>query len=272
MNSKDSTRKARLNAQRQWSENPCGDVPPPSEQYSRQHFEEIESQRYQFQPWMNDIFHFDAFAGKRVLEIGQGIGTDSIQFAKGGAECHAVDITDKHIELARENFRSRGLSLTISKQDGVQLNYPDDSFDAVYSFGVLHHIPDVDDVVKEIHRVLKKDGTLMLGLYYKWSAYHLFQLLIFRGLLKRKLFSIGYDGLLATIETGADGKKIKPYVKLYSESSLRTLLGRFRDHDVAVRHLDVSHFLPVPPFLISAGMVERLADRMGWYVTCVARK
>ncbi len=257
---------ARKNATLQWNTNPCGAVPG-FEGNSLAYFLRVEHNRYQIQPWMHDYFQFEKFAGKRVLEIGVGLGTDLVQFGKAGAFCHGIDITDKHLLSTARNFAVRGLNVELKKCDATEISYPDNTFDAVYSFGVIHHIPNAERVFAEIFRVLKPGGTLYVGLYYKYSAFHIISKLLLQGIIERDLFRLGYKGLLATIEKGADGKNIKPYVKLYSKSNLRKLLVRFFIINTSIHQLE-PEILKRLPFV----KILRLEKLFGWFLSCTAIK
>lgn len=259
----------RLQAVRQWSANPCGAEGDP---VALSDFLRIERVRYLDQYWMHDLFRYEDYADRKVLEVGCGLGTDLAQFALAGAETHGVDLTPRHLELAQRNFRVRGLTGRFSRQDAAALSFPDHTFDAVYSFGVLHHIPDVERCVAEIHRVLKPGGRFMVGLYYRWSAFHLFHKLLYEGVARGGLLRLGYQGLLATIENGADGRLIKPYVRLYSRGEMDRLLDAFPVRETHVRQLHCGHFPNVMGYLVPCRLINRLHRRLGWYVVGLAEK
>jgi SAM-dependent methyltransferase len=255
-------------AREQWNAHPCGSVGEVREDLD--YFLEIERNRYDaYAPWMPRTFEFEIWAGKDVLEIGFGQGTDLVQYAKHGAQCHGVDITERHFLLARRNFEVRGLEAALFLQDAADLPFENERFDRVHSFGVLHHTPDTERCFAEAHRVTKPGGEFLVGLYHRWSAFHLFSILLDKGLLERKLFKLGWRGLLSTIEEGADGVHVKPLVKLYSARRLRRMLGEFRSVDVRIRHLEPSHFGRLRR-LIPSSLVPRLASRLGWYVIAKA--
>ena len=93
---------AREHAALQWNTTPCGAID--GDEADLRYFLEVERERYRQQPWQHDYFEFGSQAGRRVLEIGVGLGTDLVQFATAGAECHAIDITDRHLLLAAATF------------------------------------------------------------------------------------------------------------------------------------------------------------------------
>lgn len=260
---------ARIHAQNLWNSLACGELS--GDKSTVDYFLAVERDRLPQIGWAKDYFDYKSFADKKVLEIGIGQGTDLMQFARAGAECHGVDITDNHLELTARNFRLQGKVVDLRKADATKLPFPDNTFDCVYSLGVIHHIPEADRVLAEVFRVLKPGGKVMLALYHKWSAYHL-KLLIVQGVLKGHLLRAGYDGLLARIEEAADGKNFKPYVKLYSRRDMRRLLKSFRIDDLSVHQFYADHLLPtglVKPLLNKPLPLSRL---FGWYVACHAVK
>jgi SAM-dependent methyltransferase len=260
---------ARQHAQDQWNTTACGELEGDKE--SLEYFRRVETERYREQDWAHEYFRYRDFEGKRVLEIGIGQGTDLLQFAKAGAICHGVDITDNHLRLTARNFELNGKTVVLKKADATQLPFPDNHFDCVYSFGVLHHIPEIAEVISEVRRVLKPGGILMIALYYKWSAFHIFCKLLANGLRHGWLFTKGYAGLLATIEGGADGVKIKPYVRLYSKREVRDLFEGFQVDDVSIHQLKANHFWPGVLGRLVDRFIPRLQERLGWYVACKGR-
>ena len=261
---------AREHATQQWNATACGELE--GDKNSVDYFLKVEADRYARQPWQRDYFNFGAFAGQRVLEIGVGQGTDLMQFARAGARCAGVDITDNHLRLTERNFSLQGKSVALYKADATKLPFADQSLDCVYSFGVIHHIPEAQDVVAEIFRVLRPGGRVMTAFYYKWSAFHLFTKIICHGIRCGWLVSKGYAGLLATIEQGADGVSIKPFVKLYSKRDMRRLFSKFELADISIHQLLAEHFYPEALGRLMRPAIPKLEGVMGWYVACTARK
>ncbi|WP_052014821.1 methyltransferase domain-containing protein [Desulfovibrio sp. X2] len=265
---------ARRHAQDQWNTNPCGALGQVDCE-SLDYFLAVERARYAEQDWMRSVVPFADFAGKEVLEIGVGHGTDLVQFAAHGAHCHGIDITDRHMELTRRNFALRGYDVDIRRSDATRICHPDASFDCVYSFGVIHHIPEADTVFAECLRVLKPGGVLFVGMYNFWSVYHFVSKLWYNGIRQGNLRRLGYDGLLATIESGADGIDIKPYVKLYSRAELARRIRKagFRIELSGGAQLKPSHFFAPGPCIERCWpLIKRMERHWGWYVYAMGRK
>src|SRR4030042_1832337 len=138
--------------------------------------------RYNLQDYMFHDFNFPKWHGKKVLEIGCGSGIYAVEFALFGAKVTACDITDRAIKLTKELAKEAEVELEVVQiQENKPLPFKDDSFDCVYSYGVLHHIPNIDDMMKEIFRVLKPDGQIMAMLYNKNSLLFAYSILYLHG-------------------------------------------------------------------------------------------
>ena len=261
---------ARIEAKKQWNAKACGELPGFKD--SVEYFDSVAKDRYNQQPWVHNYFNYNDFKDKHILEIGIGQGTDMMQFACGGAICHGVDITQNHLELTSLNAKLRNLQVDLHESDATNLPFESDSMDCVYSFGVLHHIPEIEKVIDEIYRVLKPNGIVMIALYHKWSAFHIFSKIFYSGLCKGWLFTKGYNGLLSTIEKGADGVKIKPYVRLYDKKDVTRLMDRFYEIDVSVKQLHSNHFWPQILAKCMKPFISLLESKLGWYVAYKGRK
>jgi SAM-dependent methyltransferase len=158
-----------------WSRTPCGSWDATAPEGTREYFDQIETRRYQLEPFIPGLARFDATRGQSVLEIGVGLGTDHVQFARAGADLHGVDLTDRGIELVRQRLELESLSSELQQADAEQLPFPDASFDYVYSWGVLHHTPDTPRAVREAIRVLRPGGRICVMVYsrHAWVSYGL---------------------------------------------------------------------------------------------------
>ena len=261
-------------ARRQWNTTPCGtgehaaDFEPETLAW----FDRIREDRYTVSDaWMPRSFDYASGNGKRVLELGFGLGSDLLSWAEGGAEVHGIDITQEHLRLAARNFALHGRNAKLQLADAARIPYPDGYFDIVYSNGVLHHTRDIEDCLAEAWRVLKPGGRLMMSVYRRHSAFHYATLLAADGIVRGKLWRLGYDGLLATIERGADGIAIKPYVHLYTARELRALLSRFSRVEIHVAHFTARQ-IPVLWRFIPKSIETMLEPALGWYLVVSAQK
>src|SRR5918992_3059377 len=152
-----------------WQAHPCGTKFSDAEMGTPEFFASLEAHRYEKEWHIPGAADFANTRGLRVLEIGCGMGTDGAQFAKAGANYTGVDLTDAAVELARKRFQVSDLKGEFRVADAERLDFPDESFDVVYSHGVLHHTPDIEAAVREIHRVLKPGGGATVMLYHRGS-------------------------------------------------------------------------------------------------------
>ena len=213
-----------------WNAHPCGTQFTHLEWGSKEFFDEVERFRYETQPFMSRIIGFDQFPGKKLLEVGCGLGTDLLQFARGGASVTGVDLTLQSIELVKKRFELDGLSVDARVSDAEHLPFPDNSFDVVYSFGVLHHTPNTQKAIDEVHRVLKPGGKIIIMLYHKnslhvWLGIPLFTLWKF---MKSKGSALSRPTLLEDWVRVYDGGE-NPLGKAYSRSEVEKMFGRFRN-------------------------------------------
>ena|SRR2546426_4432314 len=120
-------------------------------------------------PFLATRFDFEAFAGKRVLEIGCGAGAAACLFATGGARVTAIDITDQAVDLTRQAAKILGLTIDVRRMDAEHMDFAAASFDFVYTWGVIHHSHNTEAVVAEIARVLRPGGRVLCMVYNRDS-------------------------------------------------------------------------------------------------------
>lgn len=125
--------------------------------------------RYELEPEILRFADFPSASGKRVLEIGVGMGADFLRWVRAGAEATGIDLTERAVGLTRERLRQQGLTAEVRVADAEALPFPDGQFDLVYSWGVLHHTPEPSRALMEAQRVLAPGGVLKLMLYHRRS-------------------------------------------------------------------------------------------------------
>lgn len=260
-------------AREQWAKDPAGAVYGRQHEFgSREFFDEVERHRYQdYAPWMPEVMGFDQFAGKRLLEVGCGMGTDLLQFARGGALVTGIDLTPRSIEISRHHLSLYGARGDFANADCEHLPFADQSFDVVYSNGVLHHTLDTEGAVREIHRVLRPNGLARVMLYHRGSWAYWTQVVLRYGILRAELLrgNSAQDIMSKYVEFNAGGGR--PLVKVYSRLQARRLFSMFREVKLSVAQLTRPE-LPVIGQFIPGGMFRCLQRCLGWNVIISARK
>ena len=141
-----------------WDARPCNVRHSPKPVGTRDYFDEVEARKYRVEPHIPPFAEFARWRGKRVLEIGCGIGTDTISFARAGADVTAVDLSPRSLDIARSRAAVFGLSDRVrfhcADAENLSSQVPVEPFDLVYSFGVIHHSPHPDRIVAQLRRYL----------------------------------------------------------------------------------------------------------------------
>ncbi len=259
-------------AREQWSEDPCGAVYGREQEFgTREFFDAVERHRYtEYAPWMPAVMGFSDFAGARLLEVGCGMGTDLLQFARGGAKVTGVDLTPRSIEISRQHLAVYGEAGDFAITDGESLPFADESFDVVYSNGVLHHTPDTAGAVREVHRVLRPGGQARVMLYHRGSAAYWGDIILRHGVLHGELLKHSPEDIMSKyVEFNESGGR--PLVKVYSRREARQLFSMFREVKVQVEQLTRSELFFLGRF-IPEGVFQGLRRSVGWNVIISARK
>ena len=132
-------------------------------------FDDLYAYRFEKLDYLPRVVDFEGYRDKRMLEVGCGIGTDLVRFAKGGAVVTGVDLAKASIDLAKQNFELNGVSGQLSTMNGEALPLEEWSFDVVYAHGVLQYTHNAQRMVDEIHRVLRPGGEAILMVYNRYS-------------------------------------------------------------------------------------------------------
>jgi ubiquinone/menaquinone biosynthesis C-methylase UbiE len=266
-------------AMRQWTADPCGpeiSAPPGS----AESIEQLLSGRRSYAPWFAEALDYPSTDGLDVLDVGCGQGMDVVEYARAGARVSGVDLTPRHVELARAHTAALGLDATIVPGDAERLPFSDESFDRVSSTGVLHHTPDMPAALAEVRRVLRAGGEARVIVYNRRSFhYWLFQVL-WQGIRHGQLFSEGSMG--AVLARGVERSSIgaRPLVRVYSPPALRRLMRQAGLRQVRTR-VGVFNAIDTPitaalarrtHLLDSPRALERIGRVGGWYVMGIGRR
>lgn len=244
-----------------WNRQPCNINHSLSEIGSEKFFTENSEKRYFVEPHIKDLAQFHLYQGKRVLEIGCGMGADAAEFAKHGAEYVGIDISSESLELARKRFEVFGLEGQFHLLSGTDDLSHLGKFDLVYSCGVLHHYPDIEKIFDNIHNVLVDGGELKFLVYARNSWKY------------------------AMIQKGLDQYEAQagcPYAKAYTKEEIYDLLeGKFEIGRIRQAHCFMYN---VPKYkqgvyelepwfeAMSEEMRQAVREYLGWHLLVKATK
>jgi ubiquinone/menaquinone biosynthesis C-methylase UbiE len=162
-------KKSLKDVERFWNEHLCGKHFVDGDFTSREFLLRYREFRYAKEHHLDRLIDWESATGKDLLEIGLGAGADGARWAERARSYTGVDLTDESVNASRLLFQYLGLDGRILKGNAEDLPFDDNSFDIVYSHGVLHHTPDIERAFKEVHRVLRPGGEFILMLYSKNS-------------------------------------------------------------------------------------------------------
>jgi ubiquinone/menaquinone biosynthesis C-methylase UbiE len=264
----------KLAAIEQWTADPCGSSEVDLEPGSAAYFDHLIRMRREYAPWMAEALGYAETAGLRVLDVGCGQGIDVACYAMAGAYASGVDLTPRHVELARAHTEALGLEADIVEADAERLPFDDQSFDRVSSNGVLHHTPDMPAALREIRRVLAPGGEARVIVYNRVSFHYWLQQFLLRGILLRGLLrERSMEGVLSSgVEYSSIGAR--PLVRVYSPRQVRRMLSEACFERVETH---VRHFKPSDTFLTAMlehrikalrdpSVLDRIGRIGGWYV------
>lgn len=251
-----------------WNADPCGT------RYleQRQDFEAHARMRYALEPFIPDFADFKSARGLKVLEIGVGMGADYLEWLKAGANATGVDLSSASLQQARSRCDLAGFSADLQVADAENLPFPSDSFDVVYSYGVMHHSPDTTRCISEAWRVLKPGGKAKIMIYHHPSVTGILLWLRYGIWQGKSLRKSVYDHLES------------PGTKSYRRQEALSLMCNFRDVHVQVAFSPGDLLLHQPSERFQSEfyrfvwkiyprwLVRALAGRMGLFLLLTATK
>ena len=259
-----------------WNSRPCNIRHSPSSIGTYQYFDEVEARKYFVEPHIPGFAAFETWKGKKVLEIGCGIGTDTINFARAGAQVTAVDLSDESLKLARRRAEVFNLQdkILFYQADAEQLTniVPIQTYDLVYSFGVIHHTPHPERAIEQIRNYIDASSTLKIMVYHRnsWKVFWI-------------LFTYGKGAfwkMEEVVSRHSEAQTGCPVTYTYSRESIHKLLSGFEITDIFVDHIFPYYipdyvkyrytkewyfrYLPTPLF-------RWMEERWGWHLCVTAR-
>jgi 2-polyprenyl-3-methyl-5-hydroxy-6-metoxy-1,4-benzoquinol methylase len=260
-----------------WNRRPCNIRHSPQPIGSKEYFDEVEARKYFVEPHIPGFADFARWAGKKVLEIGCGIGTDTINFARSGADVTVAELSDESMDVARRRAEVFGLENRIRFYNGnaeeLTSFVPVEKHDLVYSFGVIHHSPHPERILDQATQYIRPGGTLKVMVYNRLSWKVLWMVLRYgKG---------DFRQTRRLIAEHSEAQFGSPVTYAYSQSELRGLLAsygfrvtdmfvdhifpwRIRDY-VQYRYVKVWYFrwIPQPVF-------RKLERALGWHLCATA--
>lgn len=240
-----------------WEANPLCASAIPHALGTPEYFTYYDALREQNEPvtFARKLHEYGRFAGKRVLDVGSGNGYVLSRYAAAGANVYGVDITQTGIGLCRKRFALSGLRGHFTVGSAEDLPFGSQSFDLVCSMGVLHHTPQTERAVREVHRVLRPGGRLIVMFYHR-NSFHYRVLFPLRRLLAGKSLQQSVN------EVDGVGN---PKGDVYSRHELRSLLSGFADLELFAGVLPWNRLGAVGG-AVPAGLRTWAARRAGWFL------
>ena len=259
-----------------WDARPCNIRHSTSPVGTRQYFDEVEARKYFVEPHIPLFAEFEKWKGKRVLEIGCGLGTDTINFARAGAEVTAVDLSAESLALAKKRAQVFGFdNITFYQANAENLSdyVPVDRYDLVYSFGVIHHTPHPERVIEQIHKYMDRESVFKIMVYHR-TSWKVFWMLMKYG----KKPGETLDELIARYSEAETGC---PVTYSYTAETVREFLKGFDVLETRIDHIfpysipeykryeyrKVWYFRYLPPALF-----RQMERRWGWHLCVTARQ
>jgi SAM-dependent methyltransferase len=243
---------------------------------TKEYFDEVEQRKYTVEPHIPPFAEFPKWANKRVLEVGCGIGTDTISFARAGARVTAVDLSPKSLDIAKHRAEVYGLSdrieFHLANCEEMSQSVPPKVYDLVYSFGVIHHTPHPDRAIAQIRKYMDATSELRLMIYSKVS-YKLFWVMKEEGVWDMSRL----DELIARNSEAQTGC---PVTYTYTPDGARTLLSGFDVLELRKAHIftwDIESYKRYeykkdPAWAnVSDTQLAELEKELGWHTLVKAR-
>ncbi|MBI5393461.1 class I SAM-dependent methyltransferase [Candidatus Woesearchaeota archaeon] len=224
------------------------------EKGTKEYFQEGERIRYKYHYYLQQLFDriSQEYPNGKLLEIGCGMGTDLREFARRGMQVTGVDLTENAIDYTKQHLKIFGLQGKLLVSDAEKLPFKENTFDVVYSFGVLHHTPDTQKAINEAHRVLKRSGKAVIMLYHRRSLNY----------AAHRILDVPFDG---------SRKDRCPVERAYTKEEIRAMFERYDSVDIKIDYLFGTGWKfankLMPKFLHRA-----LGKKIGWHIVIEAIK
>ncbi len=262
-----------------WNSRPCNIRHSSKSQDTVEFFDEVAAKKFKVEDHKLNFLALEKWKGKHILELGCGLGTDAIQFAKAGANVTCVDLTENSLDLCKRNFELHGLQgeFFLGNIEELDTILPKDyynKYDLIYSFGVIHHTPNPKQVFKSMTPFLKEDGEIRCMLYSRFS-YKLFWLMN------------GYDqwtfeNVDTLVQQYSEAQSGCPVTYTYTFDEIKELISPYfnvdkiwKDHIFIwdIENYKKNIFIRDTPFNnVSDDYLQKLCKELGWHTMFIATK
>lgn len=279
-----------------WNKKPCGSRMGKSEWGSMEFFKEIEEDRYKYEGHILDVIDKLNWEGKKVLEIGTGVGTDARKLIGKGAQYTGINIDQGSVDITAKALDVFSMQGKVKKCDATKLSFDDNYFDVVYTFGALPCIPNLEEVMDEIYRVTKPGGEVLALFYNKSSINYHIEIMFLRKIFRRllvipgaivffSLLGINKDTLIEHrklyrekrgmsdeewLSRNTDGPE-NPYICVQDENDANKLFNKFKIECNEVYFFDFRHWGIIGK-LLPISVIKYLGRKWGWHRIVYAKK
>lgn len=260
-----------------WNDRPCNIRHSSKKIGTKEYFDEVETKKYFVEPHIPYFADFAKWSGKKVLEIGCGLGTDSINFVRNGAILTVVELSEESLKICKERFKVYGLDATflVGSVETLGNIIGDQHFDLIYSFGVIHHTPNPPKAIEQISKFMNKDTELRIMLYSKIS-YKLFWVM-----MENNIKHI--DNMENTIRQNAEAQYNCPVAFTYTFNEIIDMLG---EHSINVEKIWKDHIFTydIPNYKknkyvkdqywdgVDEKLFKQFENELGWHTLVIAKK
>ncbi|MEY4572223.1 MAG: Synechococcus phage Bellamy [Bacteroidota bacterium] len=214
-----------------WNSRPCNIKHSKKELGTIEYFNEVEKRKYFVEPHIPHFTNFSSWGNKKVLEIGCGIGTDSINFARAGAKITCLELSEKSLDICKKRFQVFQLyaDFYLGSAEHLSSIVPVETYDLIYSFGVIHHTVNPEEIIKQIGDYMDKNSICKIMLYskYSWKSFEFF-------------IKHGYKfkfNLEKTIQYFAEAQLGCPVAFTYSKKEIKKLLSDYEIIEIKKDHI-----------------------------------
>ncbi|HEV2916656.1 MAG TPA: class I SAM-dependent methyltransferase [Candidatus Babeliales bacterium] len=259
-----------------WNHRPCNIRHSNKEVGTCAYFDEVEQRKYFVEPHIPLFAQFAQWKDKHVLEIGCGIGTEAINFARHGANLTIIELSEESLNLTKKRFDVYGLKANFILGNAEELDTlipQGKKFNLIWSFGVIHHSPNPEKILQKCNKLLADDGELRIMVYAKLS-YKVFNIM-------QETDTWDFAALDTLIALYSEAQTGCPITYAYTIEGAKRL---FKDFDIVDIYKTHIFCWDIPSYIayryekascfqhISDEFFKELESELGWHILIRAKK